>query len=342
MVIVDDERTGAQVRNLEEILGVRVIDRTALILDIFAQRAQSKEGKLQVELAQMRYRLPRLIGLGTVLSRLGGGIGTRGPGETQLEADRRRIRRRIVELERDLKEVSRQRNVRRSRRQKGEQTVVALVGYTNTGKSTLLNTLSGSEVLAEDKLFATLDPVTRRVQMPDNSQILLVDTVGFIRKLPHDLVEAFKSTLEEAMYADLLLIVSDASSSQYHEQRKVVGEVLAELGAADKPVLEVLNKTDRASAEGVQVPGAIRISAATGAGLDELKQAIIKKVDNLRHKVRLLIPYSKGGLLSMVHDQGQILSQEYDDQGTRIECVLDAALYQRLAKQLAPDQIELI
>ena len=342
VVIVDDELTGAQVRNLEEILGVRVIDRTTLILDIFAQRAQSKEGKLQVELAQMRYRLPRLIGLGTVLSRLGGGIGTRGPGETQLEADRRRIRRRIVELERDLKEVSRQRNVRRSRRQKGEQTVVALVGYTNTGKSTLLNTLSGSEVLAEDKLFATLDPVTRRVQMPDNSQILLVDTVGFIRKLPHDLVEAFKSTLEEAMYADLLLIVSDASSAQYHEQRKVVGEVLAELGASDKPVLEVLNKTDRASAEAVQVPGAIRISAATGAGLDELKQAILKKVDNLRHKVRLLIPYSKGGLLSMVHDQGQILSQEYDEQGTRIECVLDAALYQRLAKQLAPDQIELI
>ncbi len=276
VVIVDDELTGVQVRNLEGILGVRVIDRTALILDIFAQRAQSKEGKLQVELAQMRYRLPRLIGLGTVLSRLGGGIG------------------------------------------------------------------SGSEVLAEDKLFATLDPVTRRVQMPDNSQILLVDTVGFIRKLPHDLVEAFKSTLEEAMYADLVLIVSDASSPQYHEQRRVVGEVLAELGAADKPMLEVLNKTDREAAEAVEIPGAIRISASTGAGLDELKQAIIKKVDNMRHKVRLLIPYDKGGLLSIVHEQGQILSQEYEAQGTRLECILDAALYQRLAKQLNPDQIELI
>ena len=225
LAILDDELTGAQQRNLETILGVRVIDRTALILDIFAQRAQSAEGKLQVELAQMKYRLPRLTGLGAVLSRLGGGIGTRGPGETQLEVDRRRIRRRIDDLEAQLKEIKKQRDLRRARREKTGQTTVALVGYTNAGKSTLLNALSGADVLVEDKLFATLDPVLRRVELPENRECLVVDTVGFIRKLPHQLVQAFRSTLEEALYADLLVVVSDLSSPNYAQQRATVFEV---------------------------------------------------------------------------------------------------------------------
>ena len=226
LAIFDDELTGAQKRNLENALGVRVIDRTALILDIFAQHAQSAEGKLQVELAQMKYRLPRLTGQGTELSRLGGGIGTRGPGETQLEVDRRRIRKRIDDLERDLKEIKQRRDLRRARREKQGQTVVALVGYTNAGKSTLLNALSGSDVLVEDKLFATLDPVMRNVDLPENRSCLLVDTVGFIRKLPHPLVQAFRSTLEEAIYADLLIVVSDLSSPNYAQQRDTVFEVL--------------------------------------------------------------------------------------------------------------------
>ena len=229
LVIFDDELTAAQARNIGEILGegVRVIDRTALILDIFAQRAQSYEGKLQVELAQMKYNLPRLTGMGSVLSRLGGGIGTRGPGETQLEVDRRRIRRRITELERSLSELSSRRALRRDRREKTGESVVALVGYTNAGKSTLLNALSGSDVLVEDKLFATLDPVMRKIDLPENRSCLLVDTVGFIRKLPHQLVEAFKSTLEEALCADLIVIVSDASSEHCAEQRSVVLDVLS-------------------------------------------------------------------------------------------------------------------
>ena len=235
LAIMDDELTGAQQRNLENALGVRVIDRTALILDIFAQRAQSSEGKLQVELAQMKYRLPRLTGMGTVLSRLGGGIGTRGPGETQLEVDRRRIRRRIDDLEMQLREIKKQRDMRRARREKNGQITVALVGYTNAGKSTLLNALSGADVLVEDKLFATLDPVMRRVELPENRECLVVDTVGFIRKLPHQLVQAFRSTLEEALFADLLVVVSDLSSPHYAQQRATVFEVLNDLGAADRP-----------------------------------------------------------------------------------------------------------
>ena len=231
LAILDDELTGAQQRNLENALGVRVIDRTALILDIFAGRAQSAEGKLQVELAQMKYRLPRLVGLGQSLSRLGGGIGTRGPGETRLEVDRRRVRRRIDDLENQLADLKRQRDMRRARREKQDKTVVALVGYTNAGKSTLLNALSGADVLVEDKLFATLDPVMRMVALPENRECLLVDTVGFIRKLPHQLVEAFHSTLEEALCADLIVVVSDVSSPFYRQQRETVFSVLDQLGA---------------------------------------------------------------------------------------------------------------
>jgi GTP-binding protein HflX len=333
LAIVDDELTGAQQRNLEEALGVRVVDRTALILDIFARRAESREGKLQVELAQLKYRLPRLTGLGTVLSRLGGGIGTRGPGETQLEVDRRRIRRRIDDLTAELRELSRQRDARRARRKKTEQTVVALVGYTNAGKSTLLNALSGANVLVEDKLFATLDPVMRRLPLPEGGECLLVDTVGFIRKLPHQLVEAFHSTLEEALYADLLVVVSDLSSPQYAQQRQTVLDVLASLGAGDKPMIEALNKADiAADIGGIEPPDAIVISAATGAGLDRLVAEIARRVQKMRARVELVIPYDRGAALSLLHREGQILEEEYLAEGTRVVAMLDGALHQRALK----------
>ena len=331
LAILDDELTGAQQKNLENILGVRVIDRTALILDIFAQRAQSAEGKLQVELAQMKYRLPRLQGMGTVLSRLGGGIGTRGPGETRLEVDRRRIRRRIDDLEGQLKEIKKQRDLRRARREKTGQTTVALVGYTNAGKSTLLNALSGADVLVEDKLFATLDPVMRQVDLPENRRCLVVDTVGFIRKLPHQLVQAFRSTLEEALYADLLVVVSDFSSPEYAAQRATVFEVLNDLGAGDKPILEALNKADRVNVTGMIEPAdAILISAKQGRGLEALKAEISRRIASMRHRAELMIPYDKGSVLSLIHSKGQVLSEEYTDTGTKVVALLDAALYQRV------------
>ena len=335
LAIVDDEITGAQQRNLENALGVRVIDRTALILDIFARRAQSSEGKLQVELAQLKYRLPRLTGLGTSLSRLGGGIGTRGPGETRLEVDRRRIRRRIDDLSQQLAELKKQRDMRRARREKQEQVIVALVGYTNAGKSTLLNALSGADVLVEDKLFATLDPVLRLVELPENRSCLLVDTVGFIRKLPHQLVEAFHSTLEEALYADLIVVVSDYSSSTYREQRATVFEVLRELGVGDKPVLEALNKCDQAEIAGeIEPPGAILISAKTGMGLDHLKAEIGRRVASMRHEVELLIPYAKGTVLNWIHQRGQTLQETYEDTGTRVLCRIDSKTYQQVKRAL--------
>ena len=335
LAILDDELTGAQQRNLENALGVRVIDRTALILDIFAQRAQSAEGKLQVELAQMKYRLPRLQGMGTVLSRLGGGIGTRGPGETRLEVDRRRIRRRIDDLESQLKEIKKQRDLRRARREKTGQNTVALVGYTNAGKSTLLNALSGSDVYVEDKLFATLDPVMRKVALPENRECLVVDTVGFIRKLPHQLVQAFRSTLEEALYADLLVVVSDLSSPHYAQQRATVFEVLNDLGAADRPILEALNKSDAAQVTGMIEPAdAILISARDGDGLDALKAEISRRIAELRHRTELTVPYAKGNVLSLIHERGQVLSEEYAAEGTRVICLLDAALYQKVMGML--------
>ena len=335
LAILDDELTGAQQRNLEGALGVRVIDRTALILDIFAGRAQSAEGKLQVELAQMKYRLPRLVGLGQSLSRLGGGIGTRGPGETRLEVDRRRVRRRIDDLENQLAELKRQRDMRRARREKQDKTVVALVGYTNAGKSTLLNALSGADVLVEDKLFATLDPVMRAVSLPENRECLLVDTVGFIRKLPHQLVEAFHSTLEEALCADLIVVVSDLSSPFYRQQHETVFEVLNQLGAQDKPVLEALNKADKAHVEGIIEPAdAVLISARTGQGLDRLLEEISRRVAALRHPVELLVPYEKGAALSLIHEKGQVLSEEYGESGTKVTCLLDSALHRRVLKLL--------
>ena len=335
LAIVDEEITGAQQKNLEKALGVRVIDRTALILDIFAQRAQTAEGKLQVELAQLKYRLPRLTGLGTSLSRLGGGIGTRGPGETRLEVDRRRIRRRIDDMQAELNNIKKQRDMRRARREKQEQIIVALVGYTNAGKSTLLNALSGSDVLVEDKLFATLDPVLRQIELPENRRCMLVDTVGFIRKLPHQLVEAFHSTLEEAIYADLIVVVSDISSPFYQEQRATVFSVLNELGAAGKPVIEALNKADQAPAPiRIEPADAILISAKEGQGLDQLRAEISRRIALMRHHAELVIPYDKGAVLSLIHSKGQVEKEEYTEEGTRVSCLLDAALYQRVMKML--------
>ena len=242
--IFDDELTGAQLRNLEERLGVKCIDRTGLILDIFAQRARSSEGKLQVELAQLQYRLPRLMGQGTALSRLAGGIGTRGPGESKLEQDRRYIRRRIADVNESLRELESRRELQRRQRQKNGVPLVALVGYTNAGKSTLLNHLAGADVLAEDKLFATLDTTTRKLELPDNQSCLIIDTVGFINKLPHELVSAFRATLEEVVQADVLVVVSDAANPECQQQRRVVAEVLTQLGAGDKPTIEAYNKCD--------------------------------------------------------------------------------------------------
>lgn len=335
VVIFDDELTGVQTRNLEEILrGAKVIDRTTLILDIFAQRAQSREGRLQVELAQMAYQLPRLLGHGVAMSRLGGGIGTRGPGETRLEMDRRRIRRRMSDLRQEINELSSQRSLRRAKRQKNKVPVVALVGYTNAGKSTLLNTLSGADVLAEDKLFATLDPVVRTVKMPAGGEFLLVDTVGFISKLPHALVDAFRSTLEEALLADVLLIVSDGASADMLHQHDVVLEVLASLGAADKPKIDVLNKADLPNVDSTKLLGAVAISAKTGAGIDELLERIRLELRGVSRPMRVVIPYAQGGLLAKIHEDGQVLSEEYTADGIEVCAMADEQLYGRLTAQL--------
>lgn len=334
IVIFDDELTGVQTRNLEDVLrGVKVLDRTTLILDIFAQRAQSREGRLQVELAQMAYQLPRLMGHGVSMSRLGGGIGTRGPGETRLEMDRRRIRRRMSDLRHEIKELEEQRSLRRARREKNRVPVVALVGYTNAGKSTLLNALSDANVLAEDKLFATLDPVVRTVKLPNGGEFLLVDTVGFISKLPHALVDAFRSTLEEALLADILLIVSDGASDEMLHQHDVVLEVLASLGAADKPKIDVINKVDLLESL-PQWPGAMPISAKTGEGIDALLDEIKRQIRGVQRKLRVSIPYAQGALMSMLHSSGAVLCEEYTDTGVVIEAMADDQLYGRLASKL--------
>ena len=334
LVIVDDELTGVQTRNLEEILrGVKVLDRTSLILDIFAQRAQSREGRLQVELAQMAYQLPRLTGHGVSMSRLGGGIGTRGPGETRLELDRRRIRRRMSDLRREIEELGSQRGLRRSRREKNRVPVVALVGYTNAGKSTLLNTLSGAGVLAEDKLFATLDPVVRTVKFPTGGEFLLVDTVGFISKLPHALVDAFHSTLEEALLADSLVIVSDGASPEMARQHDVVLEVLASLGAGDQPRIDVINKVDLME-KTPEWPGAIPISAKTGEGIEALLEEIKRRLRGVQRPLRVLIPYAQGGLLAMLHEGAQVTAEEYTDSGVAVEAMADEQIAGRLAAKL--------
>ncbi|MGI6705159.1 MAG: GTPase HflX [Clostridia bacterium] len=338
LFIFDDELSGVQTRNLEEALGVKVIDRTTLILDIFASRAQSREGKLQVELAQLKYRLPRLTGLGQVLSRLGGGIGTRGPGEKKLEVDRRRIRRRIFELEREIQDVKKQRDARRLRRKKNELPVVALVGYTNAGKSTLMNALSSSNVLTEDKLFATLDPVTRNVSLPDKREFLLVDTVGFINKLPHDLVEAFHSTLEEVLYADLLLHVVDASSVHMKAQMEVVDRVLSSLGAGGKKRITVFNKMDQADLPVEQLHGEkepwVAISAFTGQGIDRLLYYIDSQLEPLQRRVELAIPYHQGNVLSYIHENGKVFKEEYTAEAIMVDALMDVVNYERIRKML--------
>ena len=340
LVIFDDELTGVQMHNLEQILhGVKVLDRTALILDIFAQRAQSREGRLQVELAQMAYQLPRLIGHGVAMSRLGGGIGTRGPGETRLEMDRRRIRKRMGDLRKEIEALGSQRSLRRAKREKNKVPVVALVGYTNAGKSTLLNTLSGAGVLAEDKLFATLDPVIRTVKLPTGGEFLLVDTVGFISKLPHALVDAFHSTLEEALLADVLLIISDGASEEMDKQHDVVLHVLASLGASDKPMIEVINKVDRLENK-PQWPGALCISAKTGEGIDALLEEISARVKGIQRTVRVLIPYTQGSLLSMLHEGANVLKEEYNEHGILIEAMVDDMISSRLAGKLGSEALE--
>lgn len=334
LLLVDDELSGAQMRNLEEIVGCRVVDRTALILDIFALRATSREGKLQVELAQMKYQLPRLSGLGVVMSRLGGGIGTRGPGETKLEVDRRRIRRRITDITRELGEVKRQRNQHRERRARNEVPVVAIVGYTNAGKSSLLNLLSGSDVLAEDKLFATLDPITRRIVLPSGMECLLVDTVGFISKLPHDLVSAFQSTLEEALHADLLLIVQDIADENFADQQQVVAQVLNELGAGDKPTLRVYNKVDLVPDAQTAKDDVVLFSTKTGQGTERLLEAIQARLRNMHHIIEVDIPYAKGEVVSYLHKYGSVEGEEYTQDGTRITALVDPVTEERVKKML--------
>lgn len=336
LFIFDDELSAIQLRTLEETLGARVIDRATLILDIFAARATSREGKLQVELAQMRYRLPRLIGQGQVLSRLGGGIGTRGPGEKKLEIDRRRIRRRVFELETELSEIEKQRGLRRESRKANRIPLVALVGYTNAGKSTMLNALTDSNVLAEDKLFATLDPVVRKITLSGGTEALLSDTVGFINKLPHDLVEAFKSTLEEVSNSDLILQVVDISCPYHEKQMRVVDGVLESLHAADIPRIIVFNKADAIPSCDLPAESESRlnVSALRGTGIEKLLSAVELKLNSARTEVDILVPYSKYEAVSMIRDRGMLLSEEHTETGTHIRALLDAESIGQLRKIL--------
>lgn len=336
LFIFDDELSAIQLRTLEETLGARVIDRTTLILDIFAARATSREGKLQVELAQMRYRLPRLIGQGQVLSRLGGGIGTRGPGEKKLEIDRRRIRRRVFELETELSEIEKQRGLRRESRKANRIPLVALVGYTNAGKSTMLNALTDSNVLAEDKLFATLDPVVRKITLSGGTEALLSDTVGFINKLPHDLVEAFKSTLEEVSNSDLILQVVDISCPYHEKQMRVVDGVLESLHAADIPRIIVFNKADAIASCDLpaESENRLNVSALRGTGIEKLLSAVELKLNSARTEVDILVPYSKYEAVSMIRDRGMLLSEEHTETGTHIRALLDAESIGQLRKIL--------
>ena len=329
MVIFDNELSPSQIRSLEKITGATVIDRSALILDIFAQRAKTKEGRLQVELAQYQYLLPRLSGMGASLSRQGGGIGTRGPGETRLETDRRHIRERISRLRQELKEVRRVRQTQRRSREKNDVPVVALIGYTNAGKSTLLNALTGAGIPANNRLFDTLDTTTRQLEVSDTLTVLLSDTVGFIAKLPHHLVEAFQATLEELQYADLLLHVIDASDPEREAHMAVVEELAAKL-APGVPMIEVYNKADLADPRDIPTgESRVTISARSGAGLDRLLASIEKNLDNGTKRVTLLLPYSAAGELDRIHREGKVFSAEYENDGVRVEAALNQTLQGR-------------
>ncbi|MBR1707353.1 MAG: GTPase HflX [Clostridia bacterium] len=335
LIIFDDELSGIQQRNLErEMLSIRVLDRTALILDIFAQRAQSIEGQLQVEMAQLKYQLPRLVGHGVSFSRLGGGIGTRGPGETQLELDRRRIRSRISSLQKEIDRVSEQRRLRRVKREKNQKKIVALVGYTNAGKTTLLNCLSGETAFAENMLFATLDPLIREIPYPDGTDsFLLIDTVGFINKLPHTLIDAFRSTLEETVNADLLLIVSDGASAEIGEQYEIVKQVLSSIGAGDKPALHVVNKCDLASHENL-FPDAIHISAKEKIGTGELLEEIEARLAEKALRLSVFIPYERAQDEAWMHRNCRIIDEKFTDSGYELVVEADKILYNQMIQRL--------
>ena len=333
-IICDDELSPAQIGNLKDELDVKIMDRTLLILDIFAERASTSEGKIQVELAQLKYRQSRLTGLGTSLSRLGGGIGTRGPGEKKLEMDRRLIKGRISQLTRELKEVKRHRQLTRESRAKSRIPVIAIVGYTNAGKSTLLNALTGAGILAEDKLFATLDPTTRNLKLPGGQEVLLTDTVGFIRKLPHHLIEAFKSTLEEAKYADLLLHVVDASNPQMDQQMHVVYETLRELEASDKPVITAFNKKDRFVGEyaprDFQAERTAFISAKTGEGVEELLACVEDVLREQKVEIEQIYPYSDAGKIQLIRKYGELEKEEYTQEGIYVRAYVPVDVYGKL------------
>ena len=338
-IIFDHELTATQIRNIEDACGVHTIDRTMLILDIFAQRATTHEGRLQVELAQQRYRLPRLAGMGIQLSRLGGGIGTRGPGETKLETDKRHIRTRISNLSAELKEIEKRRTYARSRRKKDGVLVCAIVGYTNVGKSPLLNLLTDAGVLAENKLFATLETTSRAIELPDGRSLMLVDTVGLIRRLPHHLVEAFKSTLEEASNADVILHICDASAENCEEQAQVTLDLLSELGCDGIPVVTVFNKCDLLPEELAFAPetrNAVLISAKENRGMDQLLAALAKALPDPARRMRLLLPFSQGSLLNEIRSSGKLFSEKYTPDGVLVDAMVDV----RLQKAAAPYETE--
>ena len=333
-IVCDDELSPAQMNNLTDILDVKVMDRTMVILDIFAGRASTSEGKIQVELAQLKYRQSQLTGAGRAMSRLGGGIGTRGPGEKKLEMDRRLIKNRIAQLNRELREVKRHRELTREQRTKNRIPVVAIVGYTNAGKSTLLNTLTGAGVLQEDQLFATLDPTTRSRKLPSGQEILLTDTVGFIRKLPHHLIDAFKSTLEEAKYADLILHVVDASNPQMDEQMHIVYETLRSLGIKDKPVITIFNKQDKEDAQQTvrdfQADYTVRISARTKEGLAELKEMIEAVLRGQKVLIEQLYPYNEAAKLQLIRKYGELMAEEYREDGIFVSAYVPVSVYGRV------------
>lgn len=332
LIVADAELSPTQIKNMENATDVRVIDRTTLILDIFALRARSKEGKLQVELAQLKYMLPRLTGKGVEMSRLGGGIGTRGPGETKIETDRRHIRRRMETLKDELSEIEKHRQMLRRRREKDGVITCAIVGYTNAGKSTLMNTLTDAGVLAQDKLFATLDPTSRALKLPSGISIMLIDTVGLVRRLPHHLVEAFRSTLEEAAQSDIIINLCDASSEEARIHLQVTRDLLDSLGCGDTPVITVLNKCDLLDDTllAQDFNSYVKISAKNGDGIDDLLQAIEDNLPVRMRRVNLLVPFSSVGLVSEIRENGTLLSEEYVPEGVSVEAIVDEQLYAKV------------